>query len=249
MTTSHIVLRWVAALYLTLSPMVVQAVCRQALALGLDVSASIDNGEYDLQMKGLAKAFLAKEVQRAFLAVPGAPVRLHVYIWASQGGPLTILPWTEIEDVTDLIEVADVLNSQNRQRFSSNTALGEAIKFGRTALKTQNECWRLTLDISGDGKSNTGVKPRDLRLTSSLTGITINALAVGQEYTFLLGAKDRDNADLVDYFETNVIRGPDAFVEVAIGFRVFEEAMKRKLLKELKLLTVGSLDMVSQGQF
>lgn len=229
--------------------MVVQAACRQALALGLDVSASIDNGEYELQMKGLANAFLAKEVQRAFLAVPGAPVRLHVFIWAGQGGPLTILPWTEIEDETDLIEVANVLNRQIRQRFSSTTALGEALKYGRNALTTQNECWRLTLDISSDGKSNIGVNPNDLRLTSSLFGITINALVVGQEYTFLLGARDRDNADLVDYFATNVIHGPDAFVEVAIGFRVFEEAMKRKLLKELQSLSVGSLGVVSQEQF
>ncbi len=249
MTTSHSLLRWVVVLYLTLSPMVVQAVCRQALALGLDVSASIDNGEFELQMKGLAKALLAEEVQRAFQAFPEAPVRLYVFIWAGQGGPLTILPWTEIENETDLVEVANVLNSQIRQRFSSKTALGEAMNFGRNALQTQNECWRLTLDISGDGKSNTGVRPSDFRLTSSLTDITINALAVGQEYTFLLGARDRDNADLVDYFETNVIHGPDAFVEIAIGFHDFEEAMERKLLKELHLLSVVSLGMEPQELF
>jgi len=249
MTKSHTLLRWVVVLYLTLSPMVVQAACRQALALGLDVSASIDNGEFELQMKGLANALLTKEVQTAFLALPEAPVRLYVFIWAGQGGPQTILPWTEIEDETDLVAVANVLNSQIRQRFSSKTALGEAMKFGRNALQTQNECWRLTLDISGDGKSNTGVKPRELRLTSSLTGITINALAVGQEHTFLLGTGDIVNADLVDYFTTNVIQGPDAFVEIAIGFRVFEEAMKRKLLKELHLMSVVSLGIELQDQF
>lgn len=242
MALPRIILRWVAALFLTLSlPMAVQAACRQALALGLDVSASIDNGEFELQMKGLANAFLANQVQDAFLAVPEAPVRLYVFIWAGQGGIVTILPWTEIENETDLIEVAYVLNSQSRQRISSFTALGEAMKFGGRALKTQNGCRRLTLDISGDGKSNIGVAPRDLRRTSSLSGITINALAVGQEYTFLLGTKDEENDDLVGYFAKNVVQGPDAFVEVAIGFPVFEDAMKKKLLKELNYFHIGSL--------
>ncbi len=242
----RIIVRWVAALFLTFLPFVAQAACRQALALGLDVSASIDNGEFDLQMKGLANAFLAKDVQRAFLAVPEAPVRLYVYIWAGQGGTATILPWTEIRDETDLIKVATLLNSQTRQRFSSYTALGEAMKFGQRVLKSQDHCWRLTLDISGDGKSNFGVSPSDLRQSSSLTGITINALAVGQEYTFLLGAKDKENADLVDYFSLSVIQGRDAFVEVAKGFPVFEEAMKRKLLRELQFFHVGSLGVMPQ---
>lgn len=235
-------MRWSVALFLMLSPMVAQAACRQALALGLDVSASIDNGEFDLQMKGLAKAILAKDVQQAFLAVPAAPVRLYIYIWAGQGGTATILPWREIETEADLVAVAHLLNHQTRPRFSSYTALGEAMNFGRNVLNSQSECWRLTLDISGDGKSNIGVTPSDLRLS----GITINALAVGQEYTFLLGAREEENDDLIDYFAMNVIQGPDAFVEVAIGFPVFKEAMQRKLLQELQFFQVGSLGMASQ---
>ncbi|WIY25607.1 DUF1194 domain-containing protein [Parasedimentitalea psychrophila] len=234
-------MRWVVALCLMLSPLAGQSACRQALALGLDVSASIDNGEFELQMKGLAKAILAPEVQDAFLVAPEAPVRLYIYIWAGQGGTFTILPWTEISDQADLIEVANVLNSYTRQRRSSHTALGEAMRFGRNVLKTQNGCWRLTLDISGDGKSNFGISPSYLRGSSSLTGVTINALAVGQEYTFLLGGRDTENEDLVNYFAMNVIQGPDAFVEVAVGFPVFEEAMKRKLLQELRFFYIGSL--------
>ena len=43
------------------------------------------------------------------------------------------------------------------------------------------------------------------------------------------------------YFESEVIHGPDAFVEAAIGFEDFENAMARKLLKELETLAVGQL--------
>lgn len=146
-------------------PIVAQGACRQVLALGLDVSGSVSESEYALQM-GLANALLAKNVQLAFLAVPGAPVRLYVFIWAGRGGPLEILPRTEIVDEYDLVASARRLNGQYRRRFSSATELGKAMLFGRKALETQSDCWRLTLDISGDGKSNSGVQPRDLHQMS-----------------------------------------------------------------------------------
>lgn len=240
---------WLVAFCLSFAPVTAQAACRQALALGLDVSGSVDAGEYALQMNGLANAFVAKEVQRAFLAVPGASVRLYVFVWAGKGGPLTILPWTEIVDKTDLIASANKLNNQYQRRLSSGTALGEALIFGRNALTTQNECWRLTLDISGDGKSNSGVHPQDLLLSNSFADITINALAVGQDYTYLLDAKGEVNTDLVDYFTTNVIRGTDAFVEFATGFQDYEETMIRKLLKELQTLPLGSFGVTHQNMF
>jgi hypothetical protein len=213
---------WIASFCLLLWPIVVQGACRQALALGLDVSGSVSEGEYTLQMKGLANAILAKDVQQAFLAVPSAPVRLHVFIWAGRGGPLEILPWTEMADESDLVEAATLLSNQDRRRFSSETALGEAMVFGRTALETQSDCSRLTLDISGDGKSNAGVQPRDLQLSSRLVGVTINALVVGQGHVSFLAVEDQTTSDLVNYFASNVIRGPDAFVEVAKGHQLVE---------------------------
>ena len=47
--------------------------CRQALALGLDVSGSVDALEYRLQLDGVAGALLDPEVIGAFLAFPDAP--------------------------------------------------------------------------------------------------------------------------------------------------------------------------------
>ena len=46
---------------------------------------------------------------------------------------------------------------------------------------------------------------------------------------------------LVAYFQSEVIRGADAFTEVALGFQEFEQAMIRKLLKELQGLSVSGL--------
>ena len=44
------------ALVASLTAGIAQADCRQALALGLDVSGSVDSAEYALQMQGLANA-------------------------------------------------------------------------------------------------------------------------------------------------------------------------------------------------
>jgi Ca-activated chloride channel homolog len=53
-------------------------------------------------------------------------------------------------------------------------------------------------------------------------GVTINGLVVG-------GNVER----LRRYYEDHVIHGPGAFVEVALDFDTFAEAMRRKLIREL----------------
>ena len=63
----------IAALIVLAFPGLAQSSCRQALALGLDVSGSVDTFEYRLQIDGLAGALLRPEVQQAFLTFPAAP--------------------------------------------------------------------------------------------------------------------------------------------------------------------------------
>ncbi|MGR3579214.1 MAG: DUF1194 domain-containing protein, partial [Sagittula sp.] len=42
------------------------------------------------------------------------------------------------------------------------------------------------------------------------------------------------------YYEAYVVQGADAFVETAAGFADFEEAMVRKLKRELQVLVVSA---------
>jgi hypothetical protein len=68
-----------AALLLALcSALPAAAECRLALALALDVSASVDDREYLQQRLGLADALDAPQVRDAFLAKPGVAVELYV---------------------------------------------------------------------------------------------------------------------------------------------------------------------------
>lgn len=214
----------------------VLAQCRQALALGLDVSGSVDSREYRLQLDGLAAAFESEAVREVLLSAPEIPVRVMVYEWS---GPRkfnrrVIVDWTAINNSGALDRVIARLLSTTRRPADHSTALGSAIEFGTAALATQTDCPKRTLDISGDGASNTGPRPQDV---ASPGWLTINGLTIGERRAGFDPSLD----ELSEYFEANVLRGPDAFVETALGFADYENAMTRKLLRELQGLSLASL--------
>jgi hypothetical protein len=210
------------------------AACRQALALGLDVSGSVDAREYRLQINGLAAALDNIAVRDALLSSPGAPVSVMVYEWSGPSDQAVIVPWAVIEDAATLDGFIETLLQTARRDVSPGTALGTAITLGGQYLDQQPACWKRTLDISGDGMSNLGPRPRDVKDAIGARGVTVNALVIG--------ATPQPESDaLASYFRAEVITGPDAFVETASGFDDYEAAMTRKLLRELEVLAVSEL--------
>ncbi len=209
-----------------------QAQCRQALALGVDVSGSVDGREYRLQLDGLAAALRATDVQQAFLAVPSAPVRLLVYEWAGQGQQRILAGWQTVESARDLDRIAQRLEATTSLYDDPATALGTAMLYGARLLARQGDCWQKTLDISGDGPANRGPHPGDIA-DADLGGITINGLVIGPN-SRANTTKDLTNVKTLEaYFRAYVILGRGAFVETARDFDDFARAMRRKLLREV----------------
>lgn len=228
-----------AALLCMMLPGVADAACRQALALGLDVSGSVDAAEYRLQLGGVATALNSEAVREVLFEGPGSAIRLSVYEWSGPGSQTIILPWTDLTGPDDLIHVTAVLNGHQRQDEASTTAIGSALLTGFALLDQQADCWRRTLDLSGDGFANTGPRPQDIAASETPAGVTVNGLVIGAGE---LEAGDQRFADLKElqaYYSTYVIRGPDAFVETALGFEAYAEAMERKLLRELQSIILG----------
>ena len=91
------------------------------------------------------------------------------------------------------------------------------------------------LDVAGDGRNNEGITVARTYERVDFTGITVNGLAVGEH-----------EADLVEYFRDELIRGPGAFVEVAPQQTDYPGAIRRKLLRELQGPMIGAL--VGPGQ-
>ncbi|MEO0358702.1 MAG: DUF1194 domain-containing protein [Pseudomonadota bacterium] len=216
------------------------AQCRQALALGIDVSGSIDSAEYDLQMHGLANALVDPGVVDSFLILPDAPVSLVIYDWSGASQQRVIVPWTSVRSYGDLADIADILRATPRDERDPGTALGIAMQLGLDLLAQQTECWHHTLDVSGDGKNNAGIAPRTVK--SNAGHVTINGLVIGQDVPPRLSKQELHVGELTSYYHLHVKHGPGAFLEIALGFEDFERAMRQKLLRELALPTLSLLD-------
>lgn len=226
-------------LFLLFLPGFAQAACRQALALGLDVSGSVDAAEYRLQLDGLATALNSPDVRNVLFTQPDAPVQVLVYEWSGPSDQTIIVPWTPIVTPVDLAQITSVLRGQPRGAAAPTTAIGSAMLAGFTFLEERAACWKRTLDLSGDGQTNTGPRPQDIGDTRTPAGVIVNGLVVGTGDQRGDDERFADVKELSSYYQSYVIRGPGSFVEVALGFEDYAAAMERKLLRELASLIMG----------
>lgn len=204
--------------------------CRLALVLALDVSSSVDDREYELQRKGLAAALLSPEVRHAILR--GAPgyVTLAVFEWSGERQQRLHLDWTALTSEAAILSVAQRLSGMERSHSDFPTSLGPALGYATRILKRAPTCTRQVVDVSGDGVNNYRFGPREAYRHFPFHGVTVNGLVI-------LG----DDPEVLDYYGREVLFGPGAFLEVARGFDGFEEAMRRKLTREISDIMLGDL--------
>lgn len=195
--------------------------CRLGLALGFDVSRSVDAAAYEIQIEGILAALADAEIRAAILQ-PAEPVALAVFEWSGARQQHVVSNWMLLLDEADIDLVAARVAGHRRSPENWYTAVGAALEFGHRLLGAVAHCDFRTLDLSGDGRNNDGPDPDRVHDRRDFDGITVNGLAIG-------GIE----RDIVDYYAREVIRGPGAFVEVAETHREFPEAIRRKLLREL----------------
>lgn len=216
-------------LCLALMPGGAVAACRLALLLALDVSSSVDTHEDRLQREGLARALVSAPVVAALLERPGAPVALAVYEWSGRYRQTVVLPWRMILSRNDLDAAAAGIAASPRSTDQFPTALGYALGFAAGMFQDGPDCLARKLDVSGDGVTNEGFGPALAYANFPLGAITVNGLVIGGE------------AAVMDHYRNEVIRGPGAFVMAANSYADYEDAMRRKLLREIGTEVVGRL--------
>lgn len=193
--------------------------CDLALLLAVDVSGSVDRSEYATQMHGLANALRDEAVATALVR---SEAQVALLQWTGESRQRLTLPWRGMSSFEDVEAMATAIDDDPRIWRNYSTAIGEALGAGYAAFEDVPECKRKVLDVSGDGVSNEGVAPGQLRGTFDAAGITVNAVAI-----------ETDSVDLTAYFFENVIMGAGAFVVRADGFEDYPEAIKRKLRREV----------------
>lgn len=192
--------------------------CDLALVLAVDVSGSVDQREFRVQMDGLALALRNGIVADALVDQKAAVTLIQ---WSGSSRQAQTVPWTRTLTLADVDALAQQIATTPRKWRNYSTAIGEALSLSLTSLENGPQCGRRVIDVSGDGISNEGVEPQAVQSELRAAGIVVNALAIETEDT-----------DLTAYFYENLITGEGAFVITANGFEDYPEQIKRKLQRE-----------------
>ncbi len=215
--TLHAMLRALALS--ALLPWPAQA-CDTALLLAIDVSGSVDAGEYALQMQGLADALSDPEIAETLVRGQSA---LAVVQWSGAGAQALVQPWQRMLDAGDVAHFAARARTQPRAFAASDTAVGQAIAFSVARFAAVPDCRRRVIDISGDGPENAGFTVGQARQAAEAAGIEINAVAI----------EDMGQSAPITAFYRRWAITRGGFVMTARGQSDYPRAIRAKLLREL----------------
>lgn len=192
--------------------------CKLALVLAIDVSSSIDIGEYKFQISGLTEALRDPAIGDILLL---DQVALTVVQWSGVNEQRAVIPWRRMLSRADLREFTQQVRGLDRAWESSNTAVGDAIAFSVEQFAAVPDCARQVIDVSGDGGSNAGIHTGIASRRAAEMGIQINGIAI-----------DIVGRGITGYYE-RYVRTRDGFVITSQGFSNYPASIRKKLLREL----------------
>ena len=199
-----------------------------ALVLAVDVSESIDAGEYMLQHEGIARAFESKNVLDAIRGGRHGAIDALVMEWSDRDKHVVTVDWSRVGDAASARRFAAAVRASTR---SSNglTAIGDALMAAGAAFaRLPDKADHRIIDVSGDGMANIGPKPDQVRDALVAEGITINGLAILKTEPWL-----------DQYYDQYVVGGDHAFLLKVEDFQSFATAIEQKLLGEIAARPMG----------
>ena len=193
--------------------------CETALVLAVDVSGSISDREYVLQINGIADALGDPDILAALVEGQDA---LAMVQWSGGGRQTVAMPWAVLTTADQVAGFAEMIRALPRP-WNTATAIGEAIQVSLAQFADVPQCHRQVIDVSGDGVENDGMTLAAARAEAEAAGVTVNGLAIEVGGGVSL---------LTDYYRDHVITG-GGFVMTAHGIQDFPRAIHAKLLREL----------------
>lgn len=192
--------------------------CKLALILAMDVSTSIDGGEFAYQRDGLADALLEPEIANVLVR---DQVALMVVQWSGNNDQAVVLPWRRIQSMADVRQFATRVGAMRRAFVNSKTAVGSALRFSITQFSAVADCQRKVIDVSGDGASNSGAETSNQSRRAARMGIQINGVAID-----IMG-------NAISEYYRRYVTTPNGFVMTSTGFSDYPRTIRAKLLREL----------------
>lgn len=193
------------------------------LVLAIDCSYSVDAGEFALQKIGLAAAFRHPAVVAAIQAGPRGAIGVAVVQWSGAASQVTVVPWTLVTDAASAAALAANIEAAPRMTQEGATSISAMVAYGIGLIEANRLTGaRRVIDISADGRNNTGYRIRAVAPLAAIAKVTVNGLAILNEVPTLRF-----------YFEKYVIAGPDAFAMEANDYGHYAAAILRKLIREI----------------
>jgi len=206
------------------------------LVLAIDVSRSVDDEEAQLQREGYMQALTDKRIIDAIRSGALGKIAVTYIEWAGSTYQQTVIDWTVIDGPDSAKAFA--LRIKEAPRVAEMwTSISGALIYG--AAKFENNGYegkRRVIDVSGDGRNNSGPDVVAIRDAVVARGIVINGLPIMSERPNFGRPPERD---LDIYYEQNVIGGPGSFLVPAHDFPDFARAVRTKLIKEISGLPYG----------
>jgi hypothetical protein len=195
------------------------------LVLAIDTSGSVNQRRFDLQRQGYVSAFRDPRVLQAIQAGIARSIAVTMFQWTGPRLHDVVVPWMRIYDQASTEAVAAAIGAVPRKLFGGGTSISGAIDFSMTLFPGSPYAGsRQIIDISGDGRNNSGRPVESARDDAVAAGATINGLPI---LTI--------ESDLDQHYQNSVIGGEGAFMIVVKTDTDFADAILRKLIAEIAL--------------
>lgn len=196
-----------------------------ALIVSVDVSNSVDEARYRLQMEGIAKALEDPGVVAAITTGPQAAILFSIMTWADRSE--MTLPWVRISSAAEARAVAARIRKLPRVK-GEFTCLSKMLRnvADKVVPQIPAAANRVVIDVSGDGHDDCN--------PAEPAGAVRDELVAGKVVINGLPILDGDEGKTIeDWYRTNVMGGVGSFVIAANGYGDFERAIRQKFVVEI----------------
>ncbi|PID42561.1 MAG: hypothetical protein CSA52_01420 [Gammaproteobacteria bacterium] len=191
------------------------------LSLVIDVSNSVDDQEYDLQMEGYGAAFRDATVQANILGGAHGAIGVNVVFFDNDYYTTTLDDFVILDSAADINDFADTLENFARPGRGGTDiydGVNRAVDLMIAAVASQTiETSNLIIDVAGDGTSS-ATDDQTARDNAEAEGIAVNGLPIGS------------NA-ISNYYLDNVVTS-NGFVVSSNSYVDFDSAVRDMLRQD-----------------
>jgi hypothetical protein len=196
-----------------------------ALVLAVDVSGSVDDDRFALQMEGIASAFEDREVQNTIMSGRYGALLVTLVNWSQK--PQIAVPWRVIASPAEAFAfAADVRRGPRRAADFTCMSLMMQTVGDKVLPLMPVPADRTVVDVSGDGHDNCNPRTSVDSIRDGLVAdrVTINGLPI---------KAGREAETIAQWYEQHVIGGAAAFLLPANGYEDFGRAIRQKFIIEI----------------